>query len=501
MITPRFSVKQDDEYVYVDIKISSVRFSGTELEMIADNNMFIFHVSPYYLRLRFPHEILDDERAKAEYQATNEAVVVRLPKAINGQYFEDLDVPTKLLSRHENKKESLPAAAARGPLIQEISEPAIEAKLEDHSNSNIESIRNAGEQFDWEIEQTPHNNSGSLIKSKYGFDYRYEALLNTTLENGNDINDVPDPDHTPSSDRVTQRLHQEDLKFDPDYYVSEYLTGKYGTDEDKEINGIHRLLKYTPSLVNLYLEWYSQAEDKQRVMPMQFSENEQAQMRDNIPHKSYDLQDLKRPYVTIMSLIFSYCFEQIENESTHNTESAWTIGKLTPQISALDQELFIPENSGIIEQEKKSGSMIRSALIAGIRRSLSYPLHRNYDLSIRAWKFAYYIMRAGKRLVTRVLLDIHEVFRYHDAYYIYNKILLDDLCSWLITNGNENVLRSLATSLKSELDEMSRDKIIFNCVAGIDEETGAISWEQMTLKEIEILAEAQYIELGQSSEK
>lgn len=487
MITPKFSVTQDDDFIYINVQISTIRFDAAGLEMVAEGNVFVFHLSPYYLRLRFPYEVVDDERATAKYQAQDESIHIQLPKLEKGKFFEDLDVPTKLLARHGDlvgaDEISQQNVDKQRPLIQEIGNEQDNSKKKD-----LEKISAAGEAFNWEIEQISEEASDGLLSIKYGFEDSYDSVIGVSVSNGNDINEVDDPEHTSPNDRVKERLRKEDLKFDPEYYVSEYMIRRYAEPDDLEINGIKELLSYTPSLVKEYLKWYKKADDKNAAMPIEFSDQEQSQMQNNIPRKEYLVSDSKRLYITILNLLFAHMFEAIETEGSHTTESAWSIGKLTPQICCLDQQLLLQDTSD-------SFSIIKAAIITGIRRSLSYPLHRNYELSIKAWNYVYYILRGGKRLAIRCLLDIHEIFRYHDVYYVYNRILMDDLCSWFISAGSENVIRSLAIEAKKEIDQLTKDDIEFNCISGVDEEAvNAVAWEKLTIREMEILAEGQYQE-------
>ncbi|SCV05413.1 LANO_0H06942g1_1 [Lachancea nothofagi CBS 11611] len=482
MLTPRFSITQDDEFLFICINIATVRFNASSLEMVADDNLFIFHLSPYYLRLRFSKGLIDDERSEAEFKAQDESIRIRIPKANKGEFFEDLDLPTKLLARQGDlvAADALEPATKshKGPLIQEI-----------ESSEDKNELQQVGEDFNWEIQQAPAlvSDAAKILTSKYGFDDKYDTAIGVSVANGNDINEIDQPDKCNGEERIEERLRKENLKFDPEYYVSEFMTAKYGNEDDLEINGIRTLLKFTPPLAKKFLKWYKHAADKDSIMDIEFSEKEQNQMQNNLPKKTYLVDDVKRLYLTILSLLFAYNFEQTENEGIHNSESAWTIGKLAPQLSFLDQLILKPEDAGDF-------SIIKALIVTGIRRSLSYPLHRNYELSMKVWDYVYYILRGGKRLVIQALLDIHEVFRFHDVYYVYNTILLNDLCAWFILEGNENVIRSLAITLKKELDHTKKEDIEFDCVCGVDEESGQVSWENLTIKEMEFLSEQEYLQ-------
>ncbi|SCV00950.1 LAME_0G13036g1_1 [Lachancea meyersii CBS 8951] len=501
MLTPKFSVTQDEKFVRICISIASVRFSASGVEMVVDDTLFIFNLSPYYLRLRFAQSLVDDERCKAEFKSQDESIYIQIPKVNRGEFFEDLDLPTKLLARQGDliSADNINTAEMprKGPLIQEVSslrEDATGAKAQGLDNSQTRTDINEGEEFDWEIKQMPQPvyDAASLLKPKYGFDNKYDTAIGVSIANGNDINELDQPDKCNSDERVQERLRKENLKFDPEYYVSEYMTSKYDNQEDAEINGIHTILKFTPPLTKKFLKWYKHAEDKDGVVDVEFSEQEQQQMRENLPKKTYLVDDVKRLYLTILSLLFAYNFEQTENEGVHSTESGWTIGKLAPQLSFLDQQIVLPDDLGKV-------SIVKAIIITGIRRSLSYPLHRNYQLSMKVWDYVYYILRGGKRLVIQALLDIHEVFRFHDVYYVYNTILIDDLCAWFISEGSESVIRSLAITLKNELNQTKKEDVDFDCVCGVDETTGQVAWENLTIKEMEFLAEQEYLQNGGTS--
>ncbi|KAL6948723.1 hypothetical protein ACO0QE_001196 [Hanseniaspora vineae] len=507
MITPRFQITQDDENIFIKISVASIRFNAPSLEINVDENLFIFHLSPYYLRLRFDHPLIDDEDhpASAEYKLKEECIDLKIPKLNKGQVFDDLDNPLKLLARQGDILNIDNAAqqekAAKGPLIQDISEPTLDAK-----NANLENIAKEGDSFDWEIKQEIQANTGSdLFKPKLGFNDQYTGdLVTMSVTNGNDINEVDLPDNTNALDRCKERKRKENLKFDAEYYAGEYILSLHGNAEELEINGIKRLLKYIPELPKAYLKWYK--ENPQLSFNVDFTVQEQNQMTDNLPHKEHFIDNVQPLYVTIINLLYAFIFEQIENEGEHNTESAWIIGKLTPQIAALDQLLTVNDSDleGALIREvhgkQNTNNIIRESMVIGIKRSLSYPLHRNYDLSLKAWDYVYYTFLGGPKLITKALLDIHELFRFHDVYYVYNKILLDDLISWFIKYGDASSIANIAFDLQTQLKTIDKNSISFNCLAGIDEETGSLEYETLSLQEIEEIAKQQYEESMQEAQ-
>lgn len=69
MITPIFSIKQDDDFLFIDIDARYANIKETEIEYF--DKIFFFSSSPYFLRLHFPCEIIDNEKGEANYDSEN----------------------------------------------------------------------------------------------------------------------------------------------------------------------------------------------------------------------------------------------------------------------------------------------------------------------------------------------------------------------------------------------------------------------------------------------
>jgi hypothetical protein len=98
MITPRFSIAQDEVFIIVTIRVPHVRVSATEVD-ISGAQLSVW-CTPYLLQLVLPGELLDDERATAEYDANDAGgtLVVRAAKAVEGEHFPDLDLAGRVLA-------------------------------------------------------------------------------------------------------------------------------------------------------------------------------------------------------------------------------------------------------------------------------------------------------------------------------------------------------------------------------------------------------------------
>jgi len=102
MITPLFEVSQDDEFIVLVIKVPYMKASTFDYYIIGCE--FKFYAKPYFLRLTFPRP-LDEEggRERLAYDISNGVLTVHLPKAVRGQFFENLGMLTQLLAKPRKK--------------------------------------------------------------------------------------------------------------------------------------------------------------------------------------------------------------------------------------------------------------------------------------------------------------------------------------------------------------------------------------------------------------
>lgn len=452
MLTPRFELNQDDEFVYIKVHIANIRFSAAAIEMVVNDNVFVFSLPPYYLRLRFPKPLIENEDAHSEFVSKEECIKIRISKLNKGEFFPDLDLSAKLLARLNEPTSGTGDSEANKPTSMLIEE----MDVTDDASKNLEEqtqLKQEAMDYDWEIPQIVPAPLTDLKSSvKYGFNNQYSDYLTPSLSNGNDINEISDPDHLQPDDRIMERLIKENIKFDLEYYANDYITLKYLETESAESG-----LKSSLTFISAYAKLFNESDDKNHVK-IEFSQEEQDLMS-NLPRKSYLVDDPRPLYYTILSLLFAYSYETRCFQGDTTIESAWTIGKLAPQISCLDSQLIQSNN----ETEK---NMIRVIVLTMARRALGFPLYRHFDLIMKSWYDVYWILRCGKRAVLKTLLMIRELFRKHDIYYVYCKILLDDLCAWVLRDDgcSDVVLRNLSHALKKETEKLTRKDIVFEKV-------------------------------------
>ena len=170
-LTPSFTIHQDEQYVYVVIKVPFIRVKETEI--LTDGVDFTFYCKPFLLKLSFPHELedCDDERCRAVYDPNveNGIITAHLAKKEKGCYFPDLDLTTRLLAlRSSNDQKlyskdtcllpSIEVMSSTGAFSTEAENDEEVSTTRANTNSITEVLR---------LSQVP----------KYGFNLQYSAVL------------------------------------------------------------------------------------------------------------------------------------------------------------------------------------------------------------------------------------------------------------------------------------------------------------------------------------
>ncbi|KAG5359826.1 Protein SHQ1-like protein [Yarrowia sp. C11] len=113
MITPDFTVDQDIDFVFVNIKAPHIRVAN--IEIVVDGELFVFSLAPYYLRLRFPGRLLDEDEEEVE---------------LVKKQIQDANLEQNKLEQSDSKSDAnsssngLIEEVVTKPLIEEISEPS-----------------------------------------------------------------------------------------------------------------------------------------------------------------------------------------------------------------------------------------------------------------------------------------------------------------------------------------------------------------------------------------
>ncbi|KAJ1662874.1 hypothetical protein IW140_005399 [Coemansia sp. RSA 1813] len=455
MITPKFSVRQDETSVYVTIHASHVRAQSIEFDV--DGDQFKFFASPYYLRLTFPGNILEDDKSTASFDAATGDILVTLSKEKSGEHFENLDLLTGLLATRREREHGMAggdnAGGTKRPIIEEIDGPL---------GPEVREELRMDEDFDWEIPQTVCTNMEHdeiLVKgAKYGFDQQYSGIFTHVQETANEINELPSPEAMTAEERRNSRIASENAKFDEDYYMENYMydddivpsirfktrhyhilkqqqrSQKVAAEKSESNSSVEKLAHDMQQ--NLTTDTSEKNAKGYGAGHEEFTDDERKTMLD-LPRKTYLISQKQPVYLGLVDILFAYSLDYRANMGEHTVETAWAIGAVSSLFSNLERF-----------------STLRDVIIASFRRGLAYPLYRNWELCEKALEDVYVILKLGRRAILKTMLEIKGLFDHHDVYYIYSKIFIDDYCVWLQTAASEKALQSLAHQVHSiEIDK------------------------------------------------
>jgi len=429
MITPRFSCDQTDDTVIVSLYCPSVRASDVEINV--DDTLLTVHINPYFLRLHFPHEVVEDDNSTALYDPRTGYLTITLTKAVKGQTFADLDLLAKLLAPRSSQ---LPPA----PSIEVLESPSGEDGIDEISRRATQLTLEEKDEFlkaaenDWQLLQTVPEAEAGLQSSRayYGFLNKYTGYFMHVAHTENEINELG---HTAEScdpdDRRNFRITHENAKWDEEHYMADYADDEY---------------------IQELIAW----EDPASSSEVAYTEYEKMEML-RLPHKEYIIDGIQERnlYLTLITLLFAHAYDKRTTLHDPTPESAWTICSLVPAFSALDPPPYTSVTSDITVASRLlfTDAELISTLATSYRRSFTFPLYRSFQLSDACRRDVASHMARGKRTVARSLLETKRILDHHEVYYVYSRIWLDDFCVWIQTCASDDVLQGLADKLATLL--------------------------------------------------
>jgi protein SHQ1 len=134
-------------------------------------------------------------------------------------------------------------------------------------------------------------------------------------------------------------------------------------------------------------------------------------------------------YLGLVDLILAYCYDFRSNLGDESVESHWNICKLSGTLSAFDTFYSLED-----------------VIKCFLRRSVSFPLYRSYDLFLKVLEDAVILFKLGKRYLLQTLLRIKRILACHEATFVIDRIYLTDYAVWIQT-ASEKKLKSLASEL------------------------------------------------------
>ena len=151
-------------------------------------------------------------------------------------------------------------------------------------------------------------------------------------------------------------------------------------------------------------------------------------------------EDAPSVFYGLVDILFASSYDLRATEEERSPESGWTVGKLAATIGC--SERF---------------SALKDCVVSGFRRSLCFPLYRNYDFSMVCFQDVVRLLDGGNVAVLSTLLGLVPVLVEGDRY-LYNTLYVEPYASW-IQRVPSSHLTALSDALKKVLEDLTKDDL------------------------------------------
>ncbi|XP_054262812.1 protein SHQ1 homolog [Macrosteles quadrilineatus] len=381
MLTPSFNITQNDEHLFIKIHAPYTQLKEVEINVL--ESVFWFYSSPYFLRLHFPCAIVDNDEPPASFDSDKGEFEVQLKKVQAGEVFPDLDLLGTLLAPKRTQQNIKPT-------IEVVS------GLSSENTGDNEAEEEDEDEDEWLFDQIlPQNEQVTLLQnsSKYGFGNLTSGVFQQVKSEFKEIIDLPEPDGILASQREELKIKDESNRFCPDHYLADFM----------EPEVIEEYMSYTPP-------WCTETTDTVKL-----SHKEKDCLK-KLGNKEFLLsrEDKTGVWLSLVDIVFAYAYNHRTTLGENNVESAWTINKLSATLSWF-----------------ANFSSLHGVTVSCIRRSLTFPLYRNWDLAKLVLKDTISIFKLGRRRVLKCLVEVHSMFAASEPRYLLNQLYINDYCIWL----------------------------------------------------------------------
>lgn len=370
MLTPNFELDQTDEYLIIKIKARFANVNETELDV--NGTQVTFYSSPYYLRLHLPAEVAETDSSSGSYDWDLYVFTFKLNKVNPGEHFPDLDLINKFLTPKQTSRTINPSIE----ILNEDSNDDI-----DDNNSDIDC------DFLQETISDEH-----IVCMKYGFANQTQNAFNNFNDEFFEVVEIKNPDDLDFEKRKSLQATKELTDFCDDHYLADLLT---------EPDELQNIFNFKPFWIDT--KHYTLNDSQKNILK-------------SFGNKDYLLtkEDKKSALLSLVDIIYAYCFGMRTTFGEENTESAWLINKLASSLSWF-----------------RNFDTFDEVVLSCVRRSLCYPLYRRWDLSILVLLDVCKVFENGCICLLTCLLDIYNMFNASEPRYILNQLYIKDYCIWI----------------------------------------------------------------------
>lgn len=379
---PSYTLSQDADRVYIDITAAN---ASTTPNIAVEGRIFGFHLEPYYLPLVLPHPVTRPDSDSETLQSTPldaasnssspgevQRFRVTLYKTQRGEQWSGLEQLQPQLLPEEQLKQALADVEQSKGFFQPA--PTTSADGSDEAAQALlqQALRRQGlttvNDDDGEAQIDASSTKAGGVKSNrkgpsYGFGFQSKFsgfLIPAGCADPRNVLEVPDPDVVEPAAREQTALTAEEERWDEGIYMDNFL------DVDGELT---HLLRFKPTLPS--------------AAPTPNTTS---------PDSTLDLETSG----LLLQLLFALSYDERTNDGDPTVESGWTLAKLSRSLSAST----LPQVSSSLEE------LVASTLVGCVRRALTMPLYRHWELSIACIHDTLLRLEAGKTHVGYCLDEV-----------------------------------------------------------------------------------------------
>lgn len=178
----------------------------------------------------------------------------------------------------------------------------------------------------------------SITRPSYGFAQRYQGLFAVRSDDVHDIVSLPNPDSTPVWRRRSLRLAAEDLHFNLDHYIADWLL-------EEEFDHVLTYVYHPPdTAARMSDDWIH--------------------MLVNLPAREYLAAHNHSICADLAGILYAGCYDSRITMGERCVESPWTVSRVCASMAWLE-----------------SFKTVNDAVTAAFQRVLVFPLYRHYGLA------------------------------------------------------------------------------------------------------------------------
>lgn len=306
------------------------------------------------------------------------------------------------------------------------------------------------------------------LKPTYGFNNAYSDFFRVWHGEVSEILSLPDPEHTPADQRRVLREAAEDAQFDIERYLLDFInkdddmyyqlameyepfwrqhpvvkTAKPEKIVEKKSSLIMEVVGSASSEgVTAQLNALELNGDASQPPALSLFSDADRELLLRLPHKEYLIARGSKEEAVILGglvdILIGFTYDHLTSQGDSGIESTWTVSIVSPTLAWLD-----------------TTSDLKAVVRTAVRRTLSFPFLRQYELALHVLRETVALLRRGKRVVLKALLELYRVVEKSETQYLLNTLYVQDYCVWIQSLQDAQLL-GLSEQLSKHVDAFKK---------------------------------------------